>query len=219
VKDATSFLMGGGTKTASWKHKPVGFTWAGVIVRDPEVRQQTDIKTKEPKFFKGTNDPMLQLVVAIQTSERDPLEADDDGVRAIYVKGKQFTAAVRDAVKATGAKGLETGGTLAVTYIGDGPQASADMDPPKLFSATYTRPVVQAAADFLNGGDQPAMAPVQPTYQQPTQPVYQQPAAAQPAAAPPASIPPAVWAAMNPDQQRQVLAAQQQAMAGSTPPF
>src|SRR5688500_7501049 len=117
--------MGAGTKSAAFPS--IGTAVTGRIVREPKVQQQTDAATGDPKTF-ANGDPMMQLVVQVQTDQRDPADADDDGIRAIYIKAKML-AAVRDAVRKSGAKGLEVGGELTVTYVADGEKTN------KAFSA------------------------------------------------------------------------------------
>lgn len=151
---ANDFLMGGGVKSAAFP--AVGTTVTGRITREPEVQQQKDFKTGELKFWKSDGKPMQQLKVVLATTERDPATPDDDGERTLYVKGNLLKA-VRDAVRKAGAKGLDVGGTLAVTYSGDG-IAQGQLDPPKLYTAVYTPPAKNAAIDFVNGGQQPAPA-------------------------------------------------------------
>jgi hypothetical protein len=197
VTNADDFLMGGGGKSAKWPH--LGYTVTGVVARQPEVRQQTEYVrgggVGKPKFF-DNGDPMNQLVVQLQTGERHPEDATDDGIRNAYIKGKQMTAVVREAILAGGAKGLQVGGTLSLTWVAGGPRFENDQEgPPKEWTAQYWPPQHAAANQFLgnNGGGQPAAQPgyQQPAYgqapaaYQPQQPAYQQPAA-QPAYAAPA---------------------------------
>lgn len=160
--DPNAFLMGGGGKSA--KFETHGATITGTVARMPELRQQTDMKTGEAEAWPN-GDPKMQLVVALQTSELDPADPDDDGVRNLYVKGsvkaesKSMHAAVKEAVRRAGAKGLEVGGTLTVTYTGDGVSTTRGFDPPKQYEATY----VSAAAGFLaDAAPAPAPAAVDP---------------------------------------------------------
>lgn len=153
MTSANDFLMsGGGAKAA--KFPAPGTTVTGAIVREPEVVQQTEFGTGRPLFW-DDGKPRNQLVVQIQTEARD--DADDDGVRAIYIKGKSLTGAVREAVKTAGAPGLELGGVLSVTYTGDG-KAERGM-PPKLYTSQYRRPTSQAANQFLAADDPNPPAP------------------------------------------------------------
>lgn len=152
VPSADDFLMGGGIPSA--KFPAVGTTVTGRITEKPTVQQQKDYTTEQPKFWDdGT--PMMQLVVTVATNERDPEITDDDGVRRIYVKGNLKTA-VASAVRAAGARGLEVGGILAVTYTGDGEKKNPKFNAPKLFSAVYT----SAANAELNTPDPAAPAGV-----------------------------------------------------------
>jgi hypothetical protein len=124
VSNANDFLMGGGVK--SLRIAPKGTPVSLTLTQDPEVRQQTDYDTKEPKFFKGTTDPMMQLVVTGASAQRDPDNAVDDGTRAAYIKGKHLTGIVRDAVRIAGARGLEVGGVLTLTWVSGGPRFEGD---------------------------------------------------------------------------------------------
>jgi hypothetical protein len=151
--DPNSFLLGGGTKSASFKGNPP-ITYSGPIVAEPKVSQQTDYDTYEPLTWPN-GDPRLQLVVQIQTDERDPSDQADDGVRALYLKANSQKA-VAAAVRASGAQGLAVGGVLSLTYTGDDTAAQKGrLAPPKLYTATYTPPTAAQAAQFL-GTDQPA---------------------------------------------------------------
>lgn len=186
MTSAHDFLMSGdGAKSA--KFPTPGTTVTGAIVREPEVAQQTEFGTGKPLFW-DDGKPRNQLVVQIQTDARD--DADDDGVRSIYIKGKSMTNAVREAVKTTGAAGLEVGGVLSVTYTGDG-KAERGM-PPKLYTAQYRRAAAQAANTFLADSG-PVTAP------------------ATPAAPPDLST---VLAQLSPDQQRALLAQAQNSSPG-----
>lgn len=147
--NVNDFLMGGGVPSA--KFETPGTTVAWQIVRPPEVQQQRDIETGKPKFWDDGN-PQKQIVVQLQTSQRDPAIPDDDGVRAVYIRGNMLTA-VRQAVRAAGAQ-LEQGGTLSVTYTGDGTPSKRGYNAPKLYSATYTAGSQSAVNDML--AEQPA---------------------------------------------------------------
>lgn len=129
---ADDFLMGGGAPSA--KFGSVGDTHSGPITERPTVVQQRDFEDGELKLWNDGN-PMMQLVVTIQTANRDPQIVDDDGTRRLFVKGA-MKAAIQQAVKASGAKGLEVGGILTVTYTHDG-EAKGRLNPPKQFRAEY----------------------------------------------------------------------------------
>lgn len=159
MQDANDLLMGGGIKSAAFPDQQYGHTVAGLIVRPPQVRQQSDFDTGKPKFF-DNGDPMMQIVVQVQTDLRDPNDPTDDGVRAFYLKG-QMQAAVRDAVRAVGAKGLEPGGHLAIRYIKDEPNSRGRGKDKKVYAAWYAAPAGQQANDALMAGSPPPAAPTQ----------------------------------------------------------
>ncbi|QNJ58285.1 hypothetical protein SEA_ELLIE_61 [Mycobacterium phage Ellie] len=139
--DSYGFLGGGGP--ASAKFKSHGDTVGGVITVEPEQRQQTDLNTNEPLVWKDGS-PRMQLVVTVQTDLNDPEVEDDDGLRRLFVKG-EMRKAVQKAVIAAGARGLDVGGELNVTYVGDG-EKKGNLTPPKLYSATYAKPANPNAA-------------------------------------------------------------------------
>lgn len=190
--EANDLLMGGGIKSAAFPDQQYGHTVAGTIVRPPQVRQQTDFDTGKPKVF-DNGDPMMQIVVQVQTDLRDPDDSTDDGVRAFYLKG-QMQAAVRDAVRAGGAKGLEVGGFLAIRYLKDEPNSRGRGKDKKVYAAKYTAPAAQHANDALMDSGPAATAPAP---------------AAQPDLA-------GVFAQLTPEQRATLLAQQNTA---SAPPF
>ncbi|MFF3643429.1 hypothetical protein [Streptomyces sp. NPDC002564] len=159
--DANSFLMGGGGAPTA-KFPTPNTVVGGRITEPPKVEQQRDIKTGEHKTW-SNGDPMMQLVVTVQTDERDPAIEDDDGKRRIFIKGVMKNA-VADAVRVAGAKGLEVGGSLWVKYTHDGVAKERGMSPPKQYDAKYTA----AAAAHLGVGQTPAPTPAAPPGVNPT---------------------------------------------------
>lgn len=142
--NADAFLMGGGGAPSASFPTP-GTKIGGTITETPTVQQQRDPADGKPKFWDDGN-PMMQLVVTIQTGLRDPSIEDDDGRRRLFVKG-QMKNAVSDAVRAAGAPGLQVGGTLDVAYTHDG-EAKRGLNAPKQYKARYT----PAATNLLNSG-------------------------------------------------------------------
>lgn len=137
--DANQFLMGGGGRSAKFAN--IGDKIDGEIIRT-EVTQQTDLATGEPKTWKDGN-PMMQLVVTLQTDQHE--DDEDDGVRRLFAKGsgrnsKTAVGAIRAAVQAAGAKTLEVGGRLQMAYTGDGVPSTAGFNPPKEYAARYQPP-------------------------------------------------------------------------------
>ncbi|MFE5630634.1 hypothetical protein [Streptomyces sp. NPDC056543] len=196
--NADDFLMGGGGAPTA-KFPTPGTTLTGRITQKPTVEQQRDIKTGDAKFWSDGN-PMMQLVVTVQTELRDPTIDEDDGRRRLFVKGVMKNA-IADAVRLAGAKGLEVGGTLAVTYTHDGVAKQVGMSAPKQYTATYT-PAAQAALHTPDPGTAAS--------QQYTPP------------APPAGLSQQQYAAAQQNPATQALLAQQQAQAANAaapPPF
>lgn len=150
--DPMSLLLGGGTRSAKFENP--GDRVSGEIL-NVETKQQTDLKDGSPKFW-DDGSPMWQVVVTLQTDERDPEDPEDDGRRNVYVKGSSKYAsthkAVADALRAAGAKTLEVGGTLALAYTGDGEATSRGFNPPKLYQAAYKAPVAGVNLDDLLPG-------------------------------------------------------------------
>lgn len=195
---ADEFLMGGGIPSVSFKNKPYGTTYSGTVDRHPEVQQQTDFDSGKPLFW-DDGKPKWQAKIVIQTDERDPKINDDDGLRAIYAKG-EVQKAIAAAVRAAGAKRVEPGGKLSLTFTGEG-EAKGKLNPPKLYAATYTPPnPLEMAADA------PAAAPA---------PAAAAPASSAPAEAAPPNVDLAAWAALD-EHQRATLKA---ALAASQPGY
>lgn len=207
---ADDFLMGGGGATSA-KFPTPGTVLSGRITERPTVEQQRDIKDGSKKFWSDGN-PMMQLVVTVQTNERDPQDEEDDGRRRLFVKG-QLKNAIADAVRTSGARGLEVDGTLTVTYTHDGTATQRGFSPPKQYTAQY----VAAAANALHTPDP---GTVQQQYAAPAPAPQQQYAApAAPAAASPGLTPQQAQAAAQNPATAALLAQQQAAVsAAATPP-
>ena len=136
--NANSFLMG--RKTPSAKFPTKGTQVSGTITEEPVMQEQRDLDGRVRTWDDGN--PMMQMKVVLSTEEHDSGLEDDNGDRALYVKGKMKTA-VADAVRAAGASGLAVGGTLTVEYIGDGEPSGKGRNAPKLYRATYQPPAAK----------------------------------------------------------------------------
>lgn len=134
--DANDWLMSSGVRSA--KFDKIGAAVVGFIMRPPEVQQQRDITTGEPRTW-GDGKPRMQMKVVLMTEERDAEDPEDTGERAVYIKGG-LQKVVSQAVRAAGARGLEVGGKLMVRYVADGQPSSRGMNPPKLYEAKYKVP-------------------------------------------------------------------------------
>lgn len=220
--EANDFLMGSAAPSISWKDRPIGTTVRGTVSRPPRKMQQRDIKDGKPLTW-DDGSPRWQLVVNLRTELRDPTVDGDDGERSLYVKGKSMTDALRDAVRRAGAPGIEVGAELSVTYVGDGPKTNPKFDPPRLYSATYSRPVATGDSGAFLDGTQNSSAFGAPDGTQHAEAQAShlanarlvQPVAASAPPCPP-GIDPAVWQGMDAATRTAVLAS---VTAGMVPPF
>ena len=119
------------------KFTDIGDSVSGRIVQQPKKQQQTEYKTRRPLTY-SDGSPMLQLVVVLQTDDGDPW-GSDGGRRTLYVKSQSMRGAITKAVHDAGARGLDVGGELTVTYTGDG-EPVPGLAPPKLFDCVYVPP-------------------------------------------------------------------------------
>ncbi len=132
IDSSVAGLLESASKTA--KFPTVGTTHKGEVV-SATTRQATDFDSGKPKFWDDGN-PIMELVITIQTTERDPDDTHDDGRRTLYAGGRMLKA-IKDALRAARAT-LEEGGKLAVQYTGDGEATRGN--PPKLYAAQYEPP-------------------------------------------------------------------------------
>lgn len=146
--DANQFLLSTGVPSA--KFPTIGTVVKGQVL-DFRVEQARDFDTKALRTWDDGN-PVMQLVVTLQTDQRDPDRDSDDGARAVYALGGMLKA-IRDAVRPHG--GIEAGGTLAVQYIGDGEPSRRGLNPPKQYRAEYQPPVKRANLDDIADSDTP----------------------------------------------------------------
>lgn len=169
TRSANDVLMGGGG-APSWNFPEPGVRKVAKIVKPPTTRQETEYDQRnphtpgKPKFF-PSGDPIMMVMVEVQTDERDyATDQEDDGRRTFYIQGRRLRDAVRDAVRAGGADGLEVGGILDVAL--DSYDVPGDRKSGRNWTITYT----SAANASLGGGMQiQQVAPPQQAYGQPVQ--------------------------------------------------
>lgn len=206
--NANDVLMGAAGSPA-WKFDEPGTTREGTIASPPQARQEREYDPNNPgggdlKVF-PSGDPIMGVVVEVQTGERDPSNREDDGKRTFYIEGRYIKEAVRNAVRAAGAPGLEVGGSIRVTFTHR--EDPMDKRSRKHWQVAYT----PAGNSALMGDPAPAAAQPAATYNVQAasqgQPAWgQQPPAAPPAYAAPPAAPPAAPAAQaapefTPEQQ------------------
>lgn len=151
MDDVDQLLAGGGGAPGA-KFVNVGDMVQGEII-SARTQQQTDVKTGDPKFFKS-GDPMMEMVITIQTDERRPDIEDDDGRRSIYAKGSANRKGILDGLRTAlkGTTGLRTrekhgvGGQIVVKYTGDGQRSAPGFSPPKNYAVGYKAPIEAAVS-------------------------------------------------------------------------
>jgi len=226
TQSGNDLLMSGGVPSV--KFDTIGDTVIGTIVDEPKATQMNKYKTDEPAFWKS-GDPMMQVIVTIQTDNRDPGDPTDDGRRRLYITPRMMPP-VREAIVKAGAKGLAIGGRIAVRWISGSGEGEGNA---RQFAADYAAPVVDPGS-LLTGTPAAAPPPLQsaaPLSAAPTVPPVQAattqapPAMATPTAAPPTGmlaaappvntaltpppqgVDPGVWATLPEGQRLAVLAA------------
>ena len=177
----------------SWKFTNPGDTHTGTITEVSDARQATEFGSNEPAYWdREKTRPKMQVAVTLDTTERDPQDANDTGKRTLWVvedgRSGSILSAIRQAVHQVGAGTIDIGGQLTVTFSGFDPNSKNPANPRKVYTAAYQAPA-PAGGMFTN--------------QAPAQPVAPAAAPAQPVAAPAAPAPvPAV-----PDAVRQAVTA------------
>jgi len=179
------------------QHAPIGTSFTGLIVGDLRTMQITDFETKQPKVY-GDGRPAMQIVLDLQTNDRDQDDPTDDGVRSLYVKN-QMLAAFQAGLQPTRHLGrIGEGSRVTVTLVGYKPTGKGN--PQKLYridigpefvpyadpaqrqvnQAVYGQPQVQAqqVGGFNPGAGLASVAPAQQGWYDPNA----QPQAAQPVA-------------------------------------
>lgn len=155
------------------QHAPVGTSYTGLIVGDLRTAPVTNFETKQPETWPDGR-PKMQLVLDLQTDERDPEDPTDDGVRTLYVKN-QMLAAFQQGIAPTKHLGRIGEGTrITVTLAGY--KNTGKGNPQKLYQITvgpefvpYVDPAQRQANEAMYG--QPVVQP-QVQYGQPAQPAF-----------------------------------------------
>lgn len=220
--DVESFLTGK-VASASFPDGAYGTVVGGRIVRPPQIMQQRDYTTGDPIVYPDSGQPAMQLVVHVQTDLRDPTIPDDDGVRALYIKG-QMRAALIEALKATGTKSPTTGGELYMRYERDEPVTLKNGRPgnaQKIYKGKYVPALNTATSEFLTdpAAASPAAGSPAPTADDMRAGArLETQAASFRALTCPQGVDPARWAVMNEGQRRQMYEALGLPVHGE-PPF
>jgi hypothetical protein len=147
ARTVDNFFEGGGAPAC--KFPTIGTSVTGTVVGELEMRQRNDIITGEPMAWSDGN-PKMQLIIQLQTDDRDADLADDDGVRRLFVPDPGgLKAAIGKALHEADAKRIEQGGILTVMFISETPAKTKGLNPAKNYQASYTKP--NASGTFFNG--------------------------------------------------------------------
>ena len=197
----------------SWKFTNPGDTHTGTITEVSDARQATEYGSNELAYWdKERTRPKMQVAVTLDTTERDPKDANDTGKRTLWVvedgRSGSILSAIRQAVHQAGAGTIDIGGQLTVAFSGFDPNSKNPANPRKVYAASYVPPA-PAGGMFTSQAPAPVAQPAAPAPAAPApapaapaQPVAPAPAA-QPVAAPATPAPvPAV-----PDAVRQAVTA------------
>lgn len=154
MSDVSSFLTPACQRGPVAKFPEIGAVVTGTVISS-EVTQQTELGTGKPLFFDDGR-PRQQLVVTIQTTQRDPEVEDDDGRRRVFVTGTKVSegGGMLGAFRRAGISDIPNGSTLTVKYTHDGARTSPGFNPPKQYEVTLAPP--NASAGFLGGTAEPA---------------------------------------------------------------
>ena len=146
MTDARSLIMG--TGAAGFSFNRPGDSVLGQIITEPKAVQVKKFGTNELDFW-PSGDPKMQTVFQVQTQWRNyegianpDRTQPDSGIRTIYLKGKHFERATKDAILAAGASWLDVGGWFQATYTGDDYNSKAGIKP-KMFEVRYQPPQQQ----------------------------------------------------------------------------
>lgn len=148
----------------SWKFTNPGDTHTGTITEVSDARQATEFGSNEPAYWdREKTRPKMQVAVTLDTSERDPQDANDTGKRTLWVvedgRSGSILSAIRQAVHQVGAGTIDIGGQLTVTFSGFDPNSKNPANPRKVYTAAYQAPA-PAGGIFTNQAAAQPAAPV-----------------------------------------------------------
>lgn len=218
---------GSGVEAASYKARGVGDGLMATIkeIRQldyypfgedkPEVKSDGTIRQQLRIIVEGPIDNYATASKPLADGLGNPLP--DTGLRAIYApSGTNISGAIKAAIVAAGARGLDEGGQLGVKLVEERPSGKGN--PLKVWEAKYIPPAAGAGFDFGAGQQQgaPAAQPPAQQWQQPAPQAAPQQQWQQPA--PPQAQPQQQWAQPQaPVAQPPAAAPQGQAPWGQQP--
>jgi hypothetical protein len=129
------FGGGGGPKALSWKDKPVGTAYQGIITK-VEVINKTDKKTGAI-ILNQQGKPKKIVILTLITDMRDPEIEDDNGLRRIFLQGNASWE-LRQTLRKGGFVKPIKGGRFKITLTGTKP--TEHYNDQNLFTVLYADP-------------------------------------------------------------------------------
>lgn len=195
----------GGGPSISWKEKPVGTTYVGIVARDVtngDVQQQVNFQSKQPETYRDGRPKFvlkvpLKQIALIQNGQafQAPEFAENGGEGTYYVRGQARDELARAMSEANVSGAPRDGDVIQVTLVQRKPSGQG-MNPSNIVQIRY---VPANAGQGGAGAPSPAPAPVeQQPLQTQGQPAPQQPYPLQPQTAVPGQplpeLPPQAYA-------------------------
>jgi hypothetical protein len=126
-------------KAAEWPNN--GWVVEGEVIGTPKSYHVREFDKENPgggklRFY-SSGDPVLGVTIDLKTSLRELGDPEDAGIRRAYVDKTRLLMAVRDAVRAAGADGVEVGGYLSIMRTGT--EDGQGTTPATTWAAKYQR--------------------------------------------------------------------------------
>lgn len=117
----------------SFKDKPLGTSYSGVVTAQPSLVQSRNFDSRQPEFWPDGNPKMTVATnLRLDSGEEVCLWAS---------KPSAMFRAIADAAKAAGTGPVAVGGRLTVSFSGEKPDpAKPHLNPQKLYTVTYQPP-------------------------------------------------------------------------------
>lgn len=139
----------GGGPSISWKDKPIGTTYVGVVARDVtqgDVQQQVNFQSKQPEFYRDGRPkfvlkvPLKQLMVLdLNTGQAFPAPefAENGGEGSFYVRGQARDELARAQAEANVSGAPKAGDVIQVSLVQRKPSGQG-MNPSNVVQIRYT---------------------------------------------------------------------------------
>jgi hypothetical protein len=151
----------GGTKWWGGKGCGVGAKISGIVVT-AEQSQQQDFDTGVPMEWENGDARMESVIVLSDTGEVDPETDNDDGTRALHLRGGNYEvvegsgtageAALKEAINKSGIR-CDTGVKVTAVISGMGKATGRGKNPPKLWTIKLEKTQAGIGEEDLFGDD------------------------------------------------------------------